>query len=67
MGSQHRQASKSDPNHVSIPLSGKLVEVLVDPGDVIQKDQAICVIKQMSKYIALSREDLLRAPRHYAL
>lgn len=47
MSSQHRQASKSDPNHVSIPLSGKLVEVLVDPGDVIQKDQPICVIKQM--------------------
>jgi biotin carboxyl carrier protein len=47
MSSRHRQASKSDATHVSIPLSGKLVEVLVDPGDVIQKDQPICVIKQM--------------------
>jgi pyruvate carboxylase len=51
MGSQHRQASKSDPNHVAIPLSGKLVEVLVDPGDVIKKDDPICVIKQMKMEI----------------
>lgn len=51
MSSQHRYASKSDPSHVAIPLSGKLVEVLVDPGDSIQKDQPICVIKQMSEYL----------------
>lgn len=30
-----------------VPLSGKLVEVLVDEGDVIAKDEAVCVIKQM--------------------
>ncbi|SMR54365.1 unnamed protein product [Zymoseptoria tritici ST99CH_1E4] len=47
MGSQHRKGSKSDPTHVIMPLSGKLVEVLVDPGDIVKKDDPICVIKQM--------------------
>ena len=51
MSSQHPQGSKSDPNHVIIPLSGKLVEVLVDAGDVIRKDDPVCVIKQMKMEI----------------
>lgn len=34
-----------------MPLSGKLVEVLVDGGDVVRKDEAICVIKQMKMEI----------------
>jgi pyruvate carboxylase len=51
LSSQHRQGSRSDPMHVILPLSGKLVEVLVDVGDVIKKDQAICVIKQMKMEI----------------
>lgn len=51
MSSQHRQGSRSDLNHVIIPISGKLVEVLVDVGDIVEKDQAICVIKQMKMEI----------------
>lgn len=51
ISSQHRQGSKSDPSHVVLPLSGKLVEVLVDAGDVIKKDDPICVIKQMKMEI----------------
>ncbi|KAI5363963.1 Putative biotin/lipoyl attachment, biotin carboxylase-like domain, rudiment single hybrid [Septoria linicola] len=51
MSSNHPYGSKSDPTHVIMPLSGKLVEVLVDPGDVVKKDEAICVIKQMKMEI----------------
>lgn len=51
--SQHRQGSRSDPTHVTLPISGKLVEVLVDEGDVIKKDDPICVIKQMKMEIEI--------------
>lgn len=47
LGSQHRQGSAGDPTHVIVPFSGKLVEVLVDSGDVVKKGDVICVIKQM--------------------
>lgn len=30
-----------------IPLSGKLVEVLVDVGDWVERDEAILVVRQM--------------------
>ncbi|KAK0801549.1 hypothetical protein LTR91_016530 [Friedmanniomyces endolithicus] len=49
--SQHRQGSRSDGSHVVLPISGKLVEVLVDVGDVVKKDDAICVVKQMKMEI----------------
>lgn len=45
--SQHRQGLRSESTHVVVPFSGKLVEVLVDVGDVIKKDDVICVVKQM--------------------
>ncbi|KAI7221900.1 pyruvate carboxylase [Hortaea werneckii] len=51
--SQHRQGSRSDPTHVILPISGKLVEVLVDAGDVVKKDEAICVVKQMKMEIEI--------------
>lgn len=47
LNSQHRQGSREDPSHVIVPFSGKLVEVLVDVGDVVRKDDVICVVKQM--------------------
>lgn len=47
LNSQHRHGSRENPTHVIIPFSGKLVEVLVDVGDVIKKDDVICVVKQM--------------------
>ncbi|EMC95831.1 hypothetical protein BAUCODRAFT_123119 [Baudoinia panamericana UAMH 10762] len=49
--SQHRQGSRSDPSHIILPISGKLVEVLVDIGDAIRKDDPVCVIKQMKMEI----------------
>ncbi|KAI7583490.1 hypothetical protein D0869_12834 [Hortaea werneckii] len=51
--SQHRQGSRSDPTHVILPISGKLVEVLVDAGDTVKKDEAICVVKQMKMEIEI--------------
>lgn len=51
MSSHHPYGSPSNPTHIIMPLSGKLVEVLVDGGDVVRKDEAICVIKQMKMEI----------------
>jgi acetyl/propionyl-CoA carboxylase alpha subunit len=53
LNSSHPQGNKSNNNHVILPISGKLVEVLVDVGDQIKKDEAICVIKQMKMEIEI--------------
>lgn len=45
--SSHPRASASNPSHISIPFPGKLVEVLVDEGDVIKEGDVICVVQQM--------------------
>ncbi|RMZ68796.1 pyruvate carboxylase [Pyrenophora seminiperda CCB06] len=45
--SQHRRGNPSDPSHVSIPFAGKLVEVLVDEGDVVKEGDVVCVVQQM--------------------
>lgn len=53
LNSQHPQGNKSDNSHVILPVSGKLVEVLVDVGDTVKKDDAICVVKQMKMEIEI--------------
>lgn len=53
LNSSHPQGNKNNKNHVILPISGKLVEVLVDVGDQIKKDEAICVIKQMKMEIEI--------------
>lgn len=53
LNSSHPKGNKSDKNHVILPISGKLVEVLVDIGDQVKKDEAICVIKQMKMEIEI--------------
>ncbi|UPX20381.1 Pyruvate carboxylase [Ascochyta rabiei] len=45
--SQHRRADPSDARHVMIPFPGKLVEVLVDEGDVVREGDVVCVVQQM--------------------
>ncbi|THX71723.1 hypothetical protein D6D04_09397 [Aureobasidium pullulans] len=45
--SQQRRGDPSDSSHVIIPFPGKLVEILVDEGDVVQQDDVICVVQQM--------------------
>lgn len=43
----HRRGNPGDPSHVMIPFSGKLVEVLVDEGDVVGPGDVVCVVQQM--------------------
>jgi pyruvate carboxylase len=45
--SHHRKGNPSDPSHISIPFPGKLVEVLVDEGDLVKEGDVICVVQQM--------------------
>ncbi|KAI1333534.1 biotin carboxylase [Xylariaceae sp. FL0016] len=44
---KHRRGNANDPKHILIPFPGKLVELLVDEGDVIEAGQVVCVIQQM--------------------
>ncbi|KAF7156076.1 hypothetical protein CNMCM5623_009218 [Aspergillus felis] len=45
--SGHRRGDPSNPRHIVLPLSGKLIELLVRPGDAIAKDQVVAFVKQM--------------------
>ncbi|KAB2574795.1 Pyruvate carboxylase [Lasiodiplodia theobromae] len=45
--SQHRRGRPDDPSHVCIPFAGKVVEVLVDEGDIVKEGDVICVVQQM--------------------
>ncbi|OCL02409.1 hypothetical protein AOQ84DRAFT_357396 [Glonium stellatum] len=47
LASHHRRGSPSDPSHVVIPFPGKLVEVLVDEGDLINEGDVVCIVQQM--------------------
>lgn len=45
--SEHRRGQPSDPSHIIVPFAGKLVEVAVGEGDVVDEDSVICVVQQM--------------------
>ncbi|KAH7381360.1 carbamoyl-phosphate synthase L chain, ATP binding domain-containing protein [Phaeosphaeria sp. MPI-PUGE-AT-0046c] len=45
--SAHPRGNPSDPTHICVPFPGKLVEVLVDEGDVIKEGDTVCVVQQM--------------------
>jgi pyruvate carboxylase len=51
--SSHRRGDASNPRHVIIPFPGKLVEVMVDEGDVVKTDDVICVVQQMKMEIEI--------------
>jgi len=53
LNSQHPTGNRSNKDHVVLPISGKLMEVLVDVGDQVKKDEALCVIKQMKMEIEI--------------
>lgn len=55
--STHRRGDPNDKSHVVLPISGKLVEVLVDEGDEIQENQVIAFVKQMKMELEI------RSPR----
>lgn len=43
----HRLGNSSNPNHITAPFPGKLIEICVEVGDEIRAGQAVCVIRQM--------------------
>jgi pyruvate carboxylase len=45
--SRHPRSNASDASHIGTPFPGKLVEVLVDEGDVIKEGDVVCVVQQM--------------------
>ncbi|OQV02764.1 Carbamoyl-phosphate synthase L chain, ATP binding domain-containing protein [Cladophialophora immunda] len=45
--STHRRGDPSKKNHIVLPMSGKLVEVLVDVGDEVRENEVIAFVKQM--------------------
>ncbi|RLL93579.1 hypothetical protein CFD26_100405 [Aspergillus turcosus] len=45
--STHHRGDPSNPHHIVLPLSGKLIEVLVRPGEAIAKDQVVAFVRQM--------------------
>ncbi|KAL4900205.1 biotin carboxylase C-terminal domain-containing protein [Aspergillus multicolor] len=47
MVSSHRRGDPHNPRHIVLPLSGKLVEVLVSAGDTVQENQVVAFVKQM--------------------
>ncbi|TPR03036.1 hypothetical protein CAN33_0012935 [Aspergillus niger] len=55
--SAHRRGDLSNPRHIVLPLSGKLIEVLVSSGDHVAENQVIAFIKQMKMEVEV------RSPR----
>lgn len=47
VSSSHRRGDTNNPRHVVLPLSGKLIEVLVAEGDEIAENQVVAFVKQM--------------------
>ncbi|KAL4933170.1 putative pyruvate carboxylase [Aspergillus undulatus] len=47
LASSHRRGDPHNPRHIVLPLSGKLIEVLVLPGDTIEENQVVAFVKQM--------------------
>jgi len=45
--SSHRKGDPANPSHVVNPFPGKLVEIAVDEGDWVKKDDVLCVVQQM--------------------
>ena len=55
--SSHRRGDPNNKSHIALPMSGKLVEVLVQEGDEVQEDQVIGFVKQMKMELEI------RSPR----
>ncbi|CAD6443480.1 f351a645-9ae0-4417-9230-d85cebacd79f [Sclerotinia trifoliorum] len=49
----HRLGNLSNPNHITAPFPGKLIEIYVETGDRILAGQAICVIRQMKMEVEI--------------
>ncbi|KAL4967561.1 putative pyruvate carboxylase [Aspergillus stella-maris] len=55
--SSHRRGDPRNPRHIVLPLSGKLIEIFVAPGDIVNENQVVAFVKQMKMEIEV------RSPR----
>lgn len=47
VSSSHRRGDPNNPRHIVLPLSGKLIEILVASGDIVAENQVLAFVKQM--------------------
>jgi pyruvate carboxylase len=47
VSSSHRRGDPSNPRHITLPLSGKLIEMLVIQGEDVVENQVLAFVKQM--------------------
>jgi pyruvate carboxylase len=45
--STHKRGDPNNKAHIILPMSGKLIEVLVEEGDTVEENQVIAFVKQM--------------------
>jgi acetyl/propionyl-CoA carboxylase alpha subunit len=45
--SLHRRADPNDKTHVALPFPGQFMEMYVDEGDLVEKGELLCVVRQM--------------------
>lgn len=45
--STHRRGDSKNSNHIVVPMSGKLIEVLIEEGDEVKENDVIAFVKQM--------------------
>ncbi|KAK2740562.1 hypothetical protein FQN57_006066 [Myotisia sp. PD_48] len=57
MSSSHTLGDPNDKSHLILPMSGKLIEVLVEEGDVVEENSVIAFVKQMKMEVEI------RSPR----
>ncbi|RAL02151.1 putative pyruvate carboxylase [Aspergillus ibericus CBS 121593] len=57
LSSSHRRGDMSNPRHIVLPLSGKLIEVLVSAGDPVAENQVLAFVMQMKMEVEV------RSPR----
>lgn len=57
LSSPHRHGDRNSRCHITTPLSGKLLEVLVQPGDEIREGEVVAFIRQMKMELEI------RSPR----
>ncbi|RAH47589.1 putative pyruvate carboxylase [Aspergillus brunneoviolaceus CBS 621.78] len=57
VSSTQRRGDTRNPRHIVLPLSGRLIEILVATGDQIAKDQVVAFVKQMKMEVEI------RSPR----
>ncbi|QSZ34507.1 hypothetical protein DSL72_006101 [Monilinia vaccinii-corymbosi] len=49
----HRLGNPTNPNHITAPFPGKLIDLCVELGDEVLPGEAICVIRQMKMEVEI--------------